>query len=305
MSRANTVQRGIGFTAAIGGAIGILWLSAAALSWTARRVLRPSWPFPLRQGIASLYRPGNQTRAVVLALGFGVFLMGTLYQVQHNILRRSICGSARRARTSCSSTCRRTSEPGIDSMIRAGHNELIDETPIVPMRIASINGRAVADILARLEAAAARGGAARTRPARRTVAAAVGMLRREFRSTTATRSPNRSISWPARWFTAARATERWARCRSTPAAAAELGVQLRDTITWNVQGVLIPTVVTSLREVKWQSFSPNFFAVFDPASLEKAPKQFAILVHAPDPHGDRAPAARRRRRNSRACRAST
>ena len=61
--------------------------SASLLSWAARRALRPSWPFPLRQGIASLYRPGNQTRAVVLALGFGVFLMGTLYQVQSNILR--------------------------------------------------------------------------------------------------------------------------------------------------------------------------------------------------------------------------
>ncbi len=34
--------------------------------------------------------------------------------------------------------------------------------------------------------------------------------------------------------------------------------------------------------MKWQSFSPNFFAVFNPASLEKAPKQFAILVRAPD-----------------------
>ena len=64
--------------------------------------------------------------------------------------------------------------------------------------------------------------------------------------------------------------------------AGELGVKLRDTITWNVQGVLIPTVVTSTRSVKWQSFSPNFFAVFDPKSLEKAPKQFAILARAPD-----------------------
>ncbi|MGH7622220.1 MAG: ABC transporter permease, partial [Gemmatimonadaceae bacterium] len=49
------------------------------------------------------------------------------------------------------------------------------------------------------------------------------------------------------------------------------------------QGVLIPTLVTSLREVKWQSFSPNFFAVFDPRSLAAAPKQFAILVRTPDP----------------------
>ena len=55
----------------IAAAIGTLWVSAAFLSWVARRALRPSWPFPLRQGIASLYRPGNQTRAVVLALGFG------------------------------------------------------------------------------------------------------------------------------------------------------------------------------------------------------------------------------------------
>jgi putative ABC transport system permease protein len=42
-------------------------------------------------------------------------------------------------------------------------------------------------------------------------------------------------------------------------------------------------MVTSLREVKWQSFSPNFFAVFDPKSLASAPKQYAILVRAPTP----------------------
>ena len=30
-------------------------------------------------------------------------------------------------------------------------------------------------------------------------------------------------------------------------------MHLNDTITWNVQGVLIPTVVTSYREVKWQT----------------------------------------------------
>ena len=81
-------------------------------------------------------------------------------------------------------------------------------------------------------------------------------------------------------------------------------MKLGDTITWNVQGVLVPTVVTSTRAVKWQSFSPNFFAVFDPKSLEKAPKQFAILVRAPDATADRAPAARRRRAISRASRAS-
>src|ERR1041384_5364377 len=41
LSRANTAQRGIGFTVAIAAAIGVLWVSAAALSWLGGRGLRP------------------------------------------------------------------------------------------------------------------------------------------------------------------------------------------------------------------------------------------------------------------------
>src|SRR6185437_9663325 len=148
MSRANTVGRGLGFTIAIAAAIGVLWLDAAALSWLARRVLRPTWPFPLRQGIASLYRPGNQTRAVVLALGFGVFLMSTLYQVQHNILHSLDLRMGEARANVVFFDVQEAQLHGIDSIIRHGPNELIDETPIVPMRVASSNGRAVAAILA-------------------------------------------------------------------------------------------------------------------------------------------------------------
>src|SRR5262249_12641692 len=145
------IQRGIGFTVAIAAAIGVLWISAGALSWLSRRILRPSWPFPIRQGIASLYRPGNQTRAVVLALGFGVFLMGTLYQAQHHILNSldSRLGEARA--NVVFFDVQDGQKPTIDSIIRAGQYELIDETPIVNMRISSINGRAISEIVAEIE----------------------------------------------------------------------------------------------------------------------------------------------------------
>jgi putative ABC transport system permease protein len=36
--------------------------------------------------------------------------------------------------------------------------------------------------------------------------------------------------------------------------------------------------VTSLREVTWERFEPNFFAVFAPAALKDAPKQFVLLA---------------------------
>jgi putative ABC transport system permease protein len=287
LSRANTVQRGLGFTFAIGAAIGILWLTAAGLSWAARHALRPSWPFPLRQGIASLYRPGNQTRAVILALGFGVFLMGTLYQVQHNILRSLDVRLGEARANVVFFDVQESQRPGIDSIIHTARHELIDETPIVAMRIASINGRPTAEIIAELDK---RRGARGNAPAARRDSGGRGgsgarspwPLRREFRSTFRDTITESEHLVSGRWFNLAR-TDSIGEVSLDVGVAKELGVKLRDTVTWNVQGVLIPTLITSLREVKWQSFSPNFFAVFDPKSLASAPKQYAILVRSPTP----------------------
>ena len=286
LSRANTFQRGLGFTAAIAIAIGVLWLSAALLSWAARRALRPSWPFPIRQGVASLYRPGNQTRSVVLSLGFGVFLMGTLYQVQHNILGSlsTLIGEARA--NVVFFDVQENQRAGIDSIIHATRNELIDETPIVPMRIASINGKTVNEILAdtapsrvaRDSGGPGGRGARNGRRQRRSTWA----YRYEFRTTYRDTLTSLERLAAGRWFTTNR-TDTLAQVSVDKDISDDLRVKLGDTITWNVQGVLIPSVVTSFREVKWQTFSPNFMFVFDPKSLEKAPKQFAILVHAATP----------------------
>src|SRR4029078_11459553 len=60
--------------------------------------------------------------------------------------------------------------------------------------------------------------------------------------------------------------------------AEELRVKLGDVVTWNVQGVEIPARVTSLREVTWTRFEPNFFAVFASPALRSAPKQTVVLA---------------------------
>jgi putative ABC transport system permease protein len=41
-----------------------------------------------------------------------------------------------------------------------------------------------------------------------------------------------------------------------------------------VQGVEVEGKVTSLRQVRWASFQPNFFVLFQPGALEDAPKTF-------------------------------
>ena len=64
--------------------------------------------------------------------------------------------------------------------------------------------------------------------------------------------------------------------------AEELGVAVGDTITWDVQGVRIRTRITSLREVEWTRFEPNFFVVFQPAALREAPQSSVILTRVDD-----------------------
>ena len=65
--------------------------------------------------------------------------------------------------------------------------------------------------------------------------------------------------------------------------AGELEVGLGDRITWDVQGVLIETRITSLRRVTWARFQPNFFVVFQPGVLEDAPQMMVTLSRIDDP----------------------
>ncbi len=280
--RAGNPQRALAYAAAIASAIGALWITAVLLSKLARRLTRPTLAFVFRQGIANLYRPGNQTRSVILALGFGVFLMSTLYQVQRNLLGQLDMKIEQSRANVVFFDVQEDQHAGIDSIIRSTGLTIVQEAPIVPMRIASINGKAVSQLLAQRDSArsAARGAGRDPRGDGAPSGPSPWALRREFRSSyRAAPTPSEKIV-TGNWFAANDSTPQISVEREL---ASELKVKVGDTITWNVQGVQIPTRITSTRDVTWARFEPNFFVVFNPGALEQAPKQFAILVHAPTP----------------------
>ncbi len=276
LTRAGNVQRALAYAAAIGGAIGVLWVTAVALAWSARRLARPRWSFVVRQGVANLYRPGNQTQSVILALGFGVFLMSTLYQVQRNLLNQLDVKLEQSRANVVFFDVQEDQEPGIDSLIRAGGHTLIQRAAIVPMRIGAINGKPVPQLLAEgdslMRAARASG---QPQTARRSSPWA---LRREFRSTYRAEMASGEKLTAGKWFAPGDTTPQISIEREV---ASELHVGIGDTITWNVQGVPISARVTSIREVTWARFEPNFFVVFNPSALQRAPKQFAVLANVP------------------------
>lgn len=70
--------------------------------------------------------------------------------------------------------------------------------------------------------------------------------------------------------------------------ARRLGAEIGDTLVFDVSGIEISAVVTSFRQVKWTSFEPNFFILFQPGVLEEAPKTYLASFKAEDVGAKRA-----------------
>ncbi len=295
--RSSEIQQGLWISAATLGVLGILTLSAIFLSWVARKTLRQRWPYVVRQGVANLYRPANQTQSVILSLGFGAFLITTLYLVQSNLLNRFEISAAGSEANLVFFDIQDDQFAGVDSLVRS-RGRVLQTAPVVTMRIAEINGRRSEDIVAqeRVRRAAdslarARGGAVADSAEKAADARRRGgpgqpagrpswALRREYRSTYRDKVTSGEKLVDGKWFgaSALSSDSDTGEVSLEKEVAGELNVKLGDVITWNVQGVEIPTRLTSLREVTWARFEPNFFAVFSPPTMRSAPKQHVILA---------------------------
>jgi putative ABC transport system permease protein len=260
-------RRGVIFAAGIAVALVLLWAASWILIRLVRRWLPAKWSYVWRQGLANLHRPTNQTVTLVLAIGFGAFLLGTLVLVQHNLLRqlRLTGGPARPNLVLFDIQPDQLS--AVESELRSAGLSPTSPTPIVPMRIRSVKGRPITQLLAS-DSTSADG------PSNAWV------FRREYRST---------------YRDSVMGTERivagkFRNGSSSPVGisveqdlARELGVGVGDEIVWDVQGVALPSRVTSLREVNWARFEPNFFVVFPASALEKAPQTLVVLTRIGTP----------------------
>jgi putative ABC transport system permease protein len=261
IDRAATTQQGVMYAAGIFLSIGLLWLSAASLSSLARRLASPRWPYVFRQGVANLYRPASQTRSVVLALGFGSFLVTTIVLVQANLLKSFDLSAEASRGNLVFFDVQGDQRAGIDSLIRGAGHDVVSQTPIVTMRFDGVNGMDAASY------AASRG-----------IPARYWALRREYRSTYRDSVTPTETLLTGEWFGAAAPGDSVFEVSLETEIATELRLQLGDTVTWDVQGVRVRTRLTSTREVDWGRFEPNFFAVFQPAAISDAPQQFVTVA---------------------------
>jgi len=287
MLQAGDLRTGLGFVAGIAATLLGLWLAAWAVTRLVRRFAGAGLPYPARQGLANLHRPGNQTRVVVLALGFGVFLLATLYLTQGNLLRPLRLNALQTRASLLIFDVQDDQQPGVARQIQAERGSVLQQAAIVPMRIHSINGKTTAQLVGAGPAAGP--GDEEGRPEREEGERRSGpepwAVRREYRSTYRDTVNASEKMLEGRFWRPGQGGavgNRPAEVSLDRTIVEDLDVKLGDVITWDVQGVRIATRVTSVREVDWQRLEPNFFAVFPSSVLQGAPHSWVMLARTPD-----------------------
>jgi putative ABC transport system permease protein len=262
------VRVGLAFAGAIGVVVGALTLAAWTLTRGVRRFFPAGWPYVWRQGIANLFRPANQTVMVVLALGFGAFLLDTLFIVQQNLLSELRVEGRAQQPNVVLFDIQPDQRPALEKELQRAGATRAAAVPVVPMRIRSVNGVLATSTLSRSAPAAD------TRDG--------WTLRREYRSTyrdamTATERTAAGVFWT-----------KGAAVSPAPISiekrlARELQVRIGDEIEWDVQGVAVRSRVVHLRDVDWARFEPNFFVVFASGPLDHAPQSYVMLTRVEAP----------------------
>lgn len=255
-----------GFAFTIG--IGITFAIMAGVSSLFMKLIKKwfptNWSFTKRQSILNLYRPNNQTMVLVLAIGLGTFLISTLYFTKDILLAKTTIEKANKEANIILLDVQTQQEKALISTIESKDLEIIDNIPIITMRMHSVRGKLASEI--RKDT---------TTRMRRWI------VNREFRVTYRDALSDTEELMSGNWT----GTAEKGKPISISVAdnvARDANLKVGDEIVFNIQGVLMKTIVGSIRKVDWGSMKVNFSIVFPTGVLENAPKFNVITTYAPN-----------------------
>ncbi|SNC76587.1 putative ABC transport system permease protein [Hymenobacter gelipurpurascens] len=258
------IKLALGFTVGILVAFGVLAGLGQGLRYAVRRFFPASWSYVWRQGLANLYRPNNQTLLLTVSIGLGVFLMATLYLMQGLLLSRVQLSASGNQPNLVLFDIQSEQKAGVGQLLQRRGLPILQQVPIVTMRLASINGRTISE----LKKDTTNGPPARG-------------LTREYRVT------YRDTLNPASETLAAGkapyvGADKIPRISMDEYFAQRLKLKLNDTLVFNVQGAPLTTILCGTRTIDWSRVQTNFLVVFPTGVLEPAPQFHVFLTRVPN-----------------------
>src|SRR5579863_4553326 len=142
---------GTSFALGLAAVLLVLLMLAAVTLRSVRAILnrvRLRLPSSIRHGLANLYRPGNQSAAVLAALGTGVMLILAVYLMQSSILREVRETASPKLPNVFLIDITTDESAGVKAFFQrqAGVTEPLDLMPGVTGRFVSLNGKPVAQL---------------------------------------------------------------------------------------------------------------------------------------------------------------
>ncbi|PRP66494.1 ABC transporter permease [Nonlabens agnitus] len=254
---------------ALGFVAGVLVTFAilAGIAIGAMRLIKRYFPkragFTTRQSLLNLFRPNNQTVVLLVAIGLGTFLVSTLYFTKDILLGKTEIGQASERANIIALDVQPDQLDAVVATFEENGLPVIDNIPLVTMRMHKIKDQLVSEL--RVDT---------TRQIRGWI------LNHEFRTTYRdSLIPSEKIiagSW-----TPSQKTGELVQISISDNLAQDANVTIGDRITLNVQGVLMETVVGSIRQVDWANLQINFSIVFPSGILESAPQFNVLTTYAP------------------------
>lgn len=246
-----------GLAAAFAFVIGV----AHALMHLARRIIRPTWSYLWRQGISNLHRPGNQTLLFLVSLGLGTFLLLTLLLAGNLLQQRVNLPESAESPNLYLIDVQADQIDGVTSLVKSHQLPVLESAPMVTMRVQAIRGV----------------------PIKQVEGIPRWIANREFRSTYRDDLNSSETVIAGEWHRTVPDPNGPIPVSLEEKIAQDMRVTVGDTLTLDVQGVVMEARVTSLRRVDWSRFNLNFFMIFPPGPLDGAPGFQVITTRTPDP----------------------
>ncbi|HSQ68998.1 MAG TPA: FtsX-like permease family protein [Steroidobacteraceae bacterium] len=243
--------------AGIGGTFALLGV-AGALMVRSLAPFRSRASVAWRYGLANIARRGRESIAQLVAFGLGLMVLLLLLLVRDDLLDEWKASLPRDAPNYFMINIRPDEGEAVSRFFSERGLPATELVPMIRARLVRINELPVEDMDF---------GSERAR----------GFVEREANLTWAERlrADNRLVA--GRWWDAPRSGR--AEVSVEREYAELLGLQLGDELEYDVAGESVTARVTSLREVQWDSFRPNFFVVFSPGVLDDVTGTLITSVH--------------------------
>ena len=244
----------------------MLMLISLGLMKLTHILIRPRWPYAIRQGLSNLYRPQNQTTTLLLSFGLGITLISSLYLTQDLLLSALNFSTSDDIPNVAFYDIQADQNNGVNQIIKELGYETLQNVPIVTMRLEAIGNAKVTQILADT-----------SRSARRWA------LQREYRSTyrdslIETEKLTEGEFIGQYELNMDNLANDYVPITVSSDLMDDLAATIGDTLRWDVQGITISSTIVGIREVSWDEPQPNFFVVFPDGVLNYAPQFFATTV---------------------------